>query len=962
MTKPQTPFPAEPTEPLALPAQPDQGGVTDASHASRDLVLTALATDDSILGNLVRCYPGRDAAGDGTAWLDAWFRTRIVDIRRRLADGESAEEVLTVPALPASVLSATNCEVRLLTIEPHYFRGFRSPEMPVDVSAPLTMIEGRNSAGKTSLAEALEWLFTGRLIRRELGGLGNARELERCVGNEFRPDGEETWVEAALKVRIVTGDNESTSPITLRRLLLEDYGATTTSTCRSVLLRDGEELSEPEAAALLEQLFGGCPPVLMQHSLRQFVHSAPSARRQYFEQLLQLDELTHLIEKAVVTDARLPAFPSPDGGGAHERWTALKQAVREQASRTRLRRAERADPEHFVTSIENALAEVAHKEFPTLFASVSSLAEAQVTLDHAQQAVRQGKFPHLAALRPTRTIDNALETGMAAAAISERFKAIEDTEARLKIAQEAAGAITQAELAVAQAAARLAQAGLIDPPEAGDQICPVCAYAAQPTLTAARRSAIAMAEPARAALDQASRNRAEAWRRLADWSKAAEQAWPKLLPPQPQNATWTAALEGVPEPVREAAAAVRRVHEEASEALKPLRAALAQVTALAAKPANPAALSPHVVTVTTDVSKLLTRAREYATTAAALEQAVGAQAKADPDYKLRECWIAVAAEARATVDELLWERAKSTAQHLLEKVREALKTVRQNLLDVRRSSFSDGMTEIWKLLRADRYSSFSQLSIPAPRGRGFPIEIEVKARLDDGTRQQDVDALRVFSESQIHVLGLAAFITRAKLLNHKLLILDDPVQSMDEAHFRTFAEDLLPRLLAAGFQALVLTHNGTFARDVSIALADRTDYVALKIEHARKSGCRVEEGVRRLSNRLKRASKTIDDDRVEDGWLQLRKGIERLYLLIQVKHGPKGFKPTSWINHTAEAMWEEAVGAIVLAQHPDTAPRLRDLLTLSNSGAHDKDTRGLTDLELAIKDLRAIAIKFSIHD
>jgi len=33
---------------------------------------------------------------------------------------------------------------------------------------------------------------------------------------------------------------------------------------------------------------------------------------------------------------------------------------------------------------------------------------------------------------------------------------------------------------------------------------------------------------------------------------------------------------------------------------------------------------------------------------------------------------------------------------------------------------------------------------------------------------------------------------------------------MDEDHFRTFAEGLLPHLLAAGFQVVVLTHNGTF--------------------------------------------------------------------------------------------------------------------------------------------------------
>lgn len=46
----------------------------------------------------------------------------------------------------------------------------------------------------------------------------------------------------------------------------------------------------------------------MQHTLRDFVQSNPAARRQYFEQLLKLDDLTTMIEKAVIGDTRLREF------------------------------------------------------------------------------------------------------------------------------------------------------------------------------------------------------------------------------------------------------------------------------------------------------------------------------------------------------------------------------------------------------------------------------------------------------------------------------------------------------------------------------------------------------------------------------------------------------------------------------------------------------------------------------
>ena len=179
-------------------------------------------------------------------------------------------------------------------------------------------------------------------------------------------------------------------------------------------------------------------------------------------------------------------------------------------------------------------------------------------------------------------------------------------------------------------------------------------------------------------------------------------------------------------------------------------------------------------------------------------------------------------------------KQKKLAQRDLKLVRESLIDYRQQFLEARRLSFSEGIESVWTSLRDERYSSFSQLHIPPPRGRGFPVRVELKALLDDSTETKEVDALGVFSESQINALGIAAFVTRAKLLGHRLLIFDDPVQSMDEEHFKTFARDLIPQILGDGFQVILLTHNDTFARDVSHFHHDRTNYVTLSIRHSRR--------------------------------------------------------------------------------------------------------------------------------
>jgi len=112
---------------------------------------------------------------------------------------------------------------KLLSLRPHYFRGFRNIGEPIDLSSNLTVIDGRNSSGKTSLAEAFEWLLTGELVRRYMQQQGNARELENCIGNQLKPAGEETWVEAVFATN--TGER-----ISLKRVLIRDYGTTQTAT------------------------------------------------------------------------------------------------------------------------------------------------------------------------------------------------------------------------------------------------------------------------------------------------------------------------------------------------------------------------------------------------------------------------------------------------------------------------------------------------------------------------------------------------------------------------------------------------------------------------------------------------------------------------------------------------------------------------------------------------------------
>ena len=304
--------------------------------------------------------------------------------------------------------------------------------------------------------------------------------------------------------------------------------------------------------------------------------------------------------------------------------------------------------------------------------------------------------------------------------------------------------------------------------------------------------------------------------------------------------------------------------------------------------------------------------------------------------------------------DIKWEDAKFRAQNDLKSIRNQLIECRRQFLELQRSSFNDGIQDLWSSLRGDLYSRFRELNIPKPRGKGFPVEIEVKAELDDGQSRREVDALQVFSESQVNALGIAAFVTRSQLVGHRMLVFDDPVQSMDEEHFKTFARDVLRLLIGKGLQVVILTHNDTFARDVSYWHYDRPDYITMTVRHSRRDGCIVEEGNRRVAERLRIAEKLIDNGQADDAWKRVRLSIERLYLVTYLKHGPDNFKGESWMHQTAEFMWGSGAGEIIEGKMPGAGERLKEILDLAAAGSHDSAIRGETDLRNSVEFVRGL--------
>jgi len=947
----------------ATPIDPAEASPLDSPtalsvHASGDPLLTALLRTGGPVADLVNAFPGRERLDASSGWLESWFTERAT----AHFHGTPVPDVVAIPVGDIARATADDRPrslkvERLLSVHPQWFRGFRRVAEPIPVDASLLLIDGRNSTGKTSLAEALEWLFKGELTRRTMGGNGNARELEACVGHHFRPDGEDTVVEAVFRL----GGGEA---LVLKRVLDEDYGPHQTSVCQSRLFCDDVELTPAEATALLDDLFGGAPPLLMQHTLRLFVHSTPADRRMYFERLLNLDEIAALIERAVLGGPRLAELRRPGDQGALASWRAFKDGITA-AERPRLTRLERRPPEEITEAIRTALVSLAHTEFGEAVDGLT-YAEVRARVEGAQRAARQRQFPLLASLRPKRGVDDALLAAFSAGALRDRLAALQTAVRNRDDARASATEITNAQLAIAGAMAALTEADLLPAAPAAAIVCPVCEYEAVATLTVDRMHMVRTWQPIREALDKADARVADASAKLREHLQTIYRERKGAYPEQPDDEVWSRALHGVEEVVSTAATAFRERTTADAAMLEHFDTALIalgkRVTASPLDAAALADISDGAAEFLVLLDDVVVALRRYADALTGIEQAVGTQSGADSRYAARERWLATGAGAENIAEDLAWEQAKAATATLLEQIRNELKAVRQQLLENRRTGFNEGIAAVWSTLRGDTYSVFSQLHIPEPRGKGFKVEIEVKARLDDGTQQEDVDALRVFSESQVHALGIAAFVTRAKMLGHRVLIFDDPVQSMDEEHFHTFAAELIPHLLDAGFQVVVLTHNYTFARGLRDAHRGREDFTSLKIGFSREGGTTIDLGEHRLKERLAKVDQALQKGRLEDGWIELRKGIERLLTILRDDHPGGGTKNPLWHTLTAGQMFKQGAGDIIRTKAPKLAERLPAVIDMTAAAAHDAAVRGETDLRNGVALVRNIATQFGIKD
>ena len=902
---------------------------------------------------MVNAFPGINNLDFHPNWLDEWFTSEIAVTK---PDAEANDITVTLADVLKSVASkqvSLQEPLKILSVWPQYFRGFRQFEKPITFDGDLVVLDGRNSSGKTSVTEALEFLLTGRLERRERNDQGNAKELENCIQCQLRPDDEKTWVEGQfLKL--------DGSIVQIRRVLTADYGPVGTSRCSSDFYEDGTLLSSEEEREFLEKHFASDAPLLMQHTLREFVHSDPKARRNYFERLLMMDEITLLINKAVISNARLAEFPPPSG---REQLDNLKEFVN-YFSNSASKAAHKTlinDP----SSIDGSLQIWAINEFDCVTDKCIDLEKSIDAVRAEQVSAQKAKFPLLHKLKPQKLIDESLEEALSLESVKSDYKAYKGAVSSLQTANDAAKAFGEIEILLAPVIQSLIDAELIGQ-DVASQECPLCESVE--SLEQGRVSTILSVKPATDAVSTAKVLTTKSTQTIVSRINLVEKLLVQLVPNLVADDDWQDAITKAPSELTDVVKAAKTAIDHAAEICKAIREKLTEFKLLDIPAYTTVAevdkhLEPVVNSIGEELGTILEAGKIVSGAIQKLETEIGNLAIDSKDYAARKIWLDLAEKREDLTKDLIWEKSKIVVQKRLEADRKFLMDVRQSTVEEKRKVFSTGMSEIWQLLRQDTYSSFKEIFIPPASGKGFDVSIQVLATLDDKIRRIDVDALKVFSESQTNVLGIAAFITRALAMGHKFIILDDPVQSMDEDHFKTMARDLLKTLLGKELQVVVLTHNDTFARNISFSHHENEKYLTQEMKHSRKNGCTVIEGNRRVSERLKLAKDRAEDGDMAEAWRFIRISLERYYTLIKTKF-EAGFDPMTWRDMTVEFMWGNGgVGVIMETKGPEgCSDRLKEIYSETHASAHDKGADGLTDVINACTFIRSLFKPLGVHD
>ena len=823
---------------------------------------------------------------------------------------------------------------KIRSLEIKGFRAYGVQAQSLQFDGPMAIILAPNSQGKTSLAEAIEFLLTGKTVRREM--LASAkREFAEALRNAYFPEAEEVFV--AAQIEDVRGKIHR-----VERRLVRDY--TGRDPCQSELKVDGILADDLTTIGIRRSQPPLEAPVLMSHTLRYVVSADPQERTEYFKALLEVSDLEAIRDAIDQAKRRLPE-PSSEVMDLYERCQSQSGVGTELASLETDRPSRKAVEEALSKALEQILADYGD----VLDGFDARLVAAKDLLGRQ----RARTFP----------IDDLQPRGKPSRV--ERPQVQPDLEAFLR-----------AKRTVDKEVARLLRMfqevlNLPDVAQAQEAVdCPVCGTPKALTLERIR-----VIREKVETNDQFARHQQKAESVLRDIRTVAQEAPAKAKGSCPQAINWQEEDWSRHEPVLKELLADRA--EDLVPVWKAALSALQQATRNVEEKASTLQImlkslrledldEGKIKELNQKVTELLWVAEQFDNALKdydrdvtplldALRQEVDRRSGMEGWQEL----IDLCERRQALLDWLIERSAYRAVQEQVDKAIQEIDQAKAEVLDGKFNDLSQEILRWWNLLRPHEPTSFHGVE-RVGTGQRF---IDLKARLANpgAASEQGVlrDAVAVFSDSQLNCLGLSAFLARTVREESGFVVLDDPVPASDVEHRAFFIDRVLDELNRLGVQVILLTYDERLWKDVQECYKHlQLDTFIISRDDPAK-GATIEKRSDTLDAMLVRAAPYVSNpnpDIRKNAARNLRDAAERFCKRMLVgDRRQKGDTAASLSDYDGKTLgWLIPKVEPLLTKDSSHPGKLRVIGQRLNPGSHDDAVPPVGDLGQCLGDLKAL--------
>ncbi len=666
--------------------------------------------------------------------------------------------------------------MRLIQINPFYFRAF-CDNPPIVFNDNLTIFYGGNGAGKSSLSEALEWLFYGYTKRRRKGDEYSKNEYKGSYVHSACPVGTAPYVEA--EIRLADGSTH----FVRRTIKLNKAGLPLDQ--ESVLTIDSNIVND-FSSINLSYSEAHCP-VIVQHGIQDFIHTRPIERYRVISEALGLSDLVEF--KDILERAKIQRRNNPPKEVAQAK-VIVTQLTAKLKSIGLTTLAARWQSENYAIDADYSLILDKARELSGSQASTLDVILKDVRI---RQADEINKVFDISPYRPSSNLATTLEQ------LPAFVTRIKDTDSKFRTAAANYAGATASNYQSAQLEFWKQGLSLLD--AKNPEKCPFCEeptitpnkvqnlriqLKADETLSKARSSFLYETDQYIATLSQLELKLPQL--EFSAISDENESALEKLFESDKARLQVFAAEN------RQSALLARELHEtivQVKNSLSSLKTSITRPDRVIGAVAAVADIATRIDKATAAAISNLKQYNETFTTFKPIfERELSDEVTVAKFTSLIEI-LSNHDSVRLTV------KAKAFDSEFLESQR----VVDEYILAQQKAALAGRETEIlnwYSLLSPNPDVRFSGLE---PGRNEFSLKAEAFGRT--------MSAAASLSQSQLNCLGLSIYIPSVSAPDSpfKFILFDDPVQAMDDEHHESFLLKVVPELMTKhNFQVIVLTH------------------------------------------------------------------------------------------------------------------------------------------------------------